>query len=52
MLRLQMDEIFNGSYLSLHINNILNERYWQTGDGYGFKPGAAQTILLNLGVSL
>ena len=52
MLRLKIDELFNGSYLSLHINNILNERYWQTGDDYGFKPGTAQTILINLGVSL
>ena len=52
MLRLKIDELFNGSYLSLHINNILNERYWQTGDDYGFKPGTAQTILINLGISL
>ena len=52
MLRFKMDDLFEGSYLSLHINNIFNERYWQTGDKYGFKPGAAQTILLNLGMSL
>ena len=52
MFSLRLDDLFEGSYLSLHINNVLNERYWQTGDSYGFKPGAAQTILLNLGLSL
>ncbi|MBL7135434.1 MAG: hypothetical protein ISS81_02430 [Candidatus Marinimicrobia bacterium] len=37
--------------VSLHINNILDTEYWQTGDSYGFKPGAARTILLNAGIT-
>ncbi len=52
MVRLRLDDMFDGSYVSLHINNVLNERYWQKGSEYGLNPGAAQTILLNLGISL
>ena len=44
--------VLNGLNLSLHINNVLDTKYWQTGDSYGFKPGAARTIMLNLGVEL
>ena len=44
--------IMGGLNLSLHINNILDTEYWQTGDSYGFKPGAAQTVILNIGVGL
>ena len=37
--------------ISLHINNIFDTKYWQTCDSYGFKPGAARTILLNAGIT-
>ena len=41
-----------GLALSLHVNNIFDREYWQTGDSYGFKPGAARTVVLNMGVTL
>jgi len=44
--------VLNGLNLSLHITNVFDTKYWQTGDGYGFKPGAARTMMLNLGVEL
>ncbi len=44
--------VLKGVNLSLHINNVLDTKYWQTGDSYGFKPGAARAIVLNAGVSI
>jgi len=44
--------VMNGIDLSLHMNNILDTEYWQTGDSYGFKPGAARTIVFNVGIQL
>jgi len=38
--------------VSLHVNNVLNEEYWQKGDSYGFLPGAERTIIFNLGIQL
>ncbi|GJQ62441.1 MAG: TonB-dependent receptor [Melioribacteraceae bacterium] len=38
--------------LSLHINNVLNEEYWQKGDNYGFLPGAERTMIFNLGIQV
>ena len=37
---------------SLHINNLFDESYWQSGSEYGILPGAERNIILNLGVSL
>ncbi len=33
---------------SLHINNILNEEYWQIGNQYGLLPGTERNALFNL----
>jgi outer membrane receptor protein involved in Fe transport len=43
--------VLNGINLSLHINNAMDTKYWQTGDSYGFKPGAARNVLFNLGIA-
>jgi len=44
--------ILNGINLSLHVNNAMDTQYWQTGDSYGFKPGAARSVVFNAGVTL
>ena len=44
--------VLKGVDLSLHVTNLLDTKYWQTGDSYGFKPGAARYIVLNAGVTL
>jgi outer membrane receptor protein involved in Fe transport len=44
--------VLKGVDLSLHVTNILDTKYWQTGDSYGFKPGAARYIVLNAGITL
>jgi outer membrane receptor protein involved in Fe transport len=33
---------------SVHVNNLLDEEYWQKGDSYGFLPGAERTVIFNL----
>ncbi len=33
---------------SLHMNNILNEEYWQIGNKYGLLPGSERNALFNL----
>lgn len=33
---------------SLHVNNILNEEFWQIGNEYGLMPGAERNALFNL----
>ncbi|MGD9489310.1 MAG: TonB-dependent receptor [Calditrichaceae bacterium] len=37
---------------SLHINNLLDEEYYQTGDEYGLLYGPERNVMLNLGVTL
>ncbi len=37
---------------SLHINNLLDEEYYQIGSKYGFVYGAERNIMLNLGIGL
>ena len=49
VLRYDLD-MFKGIGLSLHMNNIMDTKYWQTGDSYGFKPGAARTLVFNAGI--
>ena len=51
VLRYDLD-MFKGIGLSLHMNNIMDTKYWQTGDSYGFKPGAARTLVFNAGITI
>ncbi|NQU66944.1 MAG: TonB-dependent receptor [Candidatus Marinimicrobia bacterium] len=44
--------VLQGVDVSVHINNLFDEEYWQKGDKYGFGPGAARTVMLNLGVNI
>ena len=37
---------------SLHINNLLDEEYFQIGNKYGMVYGAERNIMLNLGINL
>ena len=34
--------------VSIHVNNVLDEQYWQSGDGYGLVPGPERNILGNV----
>ena len=45
-------DIMSGLNISLNISNILDTKYWQSGSEYGTAPGAARTVMLNLGVNL
>ncbi len=44
--------VMGGLDISLHVKNIFDEEYWQKGDNYGFLPGAARTIEMNLGLTI
>ena len=50
-IRMNVDYL-NGVDVSLHINNLFDTEYWQKGDSYGVLPGAAQTVVLNIGATL
>ena len=45
-------DVMSGLNVSLNINNLLDTQYWQSGSEYGTAPGAARTVMLNLGVGL
>ena len=45
-------DFMSGLNVSLNINNLLDTQYWQSGSEYGTAPGAARTVMLNLGVGL
>ena len=45
-------DVMGGLNLSINISNILDTKYWQSGSEYGTAPGAARTVMLNLGVNL
>ncbi len=45
-------DVMSGLNISLHVSNLLDTKYWQSGSEYGTVPGAARTVILNLGVSI
>jgi len=45
-------EVLRGMDFSVHINNVLNAHYWQTGNTYGVLPGPERSIILNWALTL
>ncbi|MCH7886471.1 MAG: TonB-dependent receptor [Candidatus Marinimicrobia bacterium] len=42
----------SGISISLHINNLLDTEYWQSGSVFGFLPGAQRTVILSTNITL